>query len=123
MTIEGGVDDTRGIQDTGAGTKRKEDPSSSDSGKKHKTSVNKDIQDKAKVIRTKASMGHLVRQAREARLWPRQGSQGFKIAQSQSAVGQERIQYIPPYPSTGQRIQHQFQGAARAPPIKQAGQR
>ena len=36
---EGGVDDTRGIQDMGAGTKRKEDPSSSNPGKKQKTSV------------------------------------------------------------------------------------
>ena len=53
----------------------------------------------------------------------RQGSQGFGIAQSQSAVGQERIQYIPPHPSTGQRIQYQFQGAVRAPPVTQVGQR
>ena len=36
---EGGVDDIRGIQDMGAGTKRKEDPSSSNPGKKQKTSV------------------------------------------------------------------------------------
>ena len=34
---EGGVDDMRGIQDTGAGTKRKKDPYSSNSGKKQKT--------------------------------------------------------------------------------------
>ena len=39
MAIEGGVDDIRGIQDMGAGTKRKEDPSSSNPGKKQKTSV------------------------------------------------------------------------------------
>ena len=36
---EGGVDDMRGIQDMGVGTKRKEDPSSSNSRKKHKTFV------------------------------------------------------------------------------------
>ena len=36
---EGGVDDIRGIQDMGAGSKRKEDPSSSNPGKKQKTSV------------------------------------------------------------------------------------
>ena len=35
----GGVDDIRGIQVMGAGTKRKEDSSSSNQGKKHKTSV------------------------------------------------------------------------------------
>ena len=39
MAIEGGVDDIRGIQYMGVGTKRKEDPSSSNSGKKQKTSV------------------------------------------------------------------------------------
>ena len=39
MAIEGGVDDIRGIQDMGAGIKRKEDPSSSNQGKKHKNFV------------------------------------------------------------------------------------
>ena len=34
MVIEGGVDDIRGIQDRGAGTKRKESQPSSSSGKK-----------------------------------------------------------------------------------------
>ena len=36
---QGGVDDIRGIQDKGVGTKRKEDSSSSNQGKKQKTSV------------------------------------------------------------------------------------
>ena len=36
---EGEVDDIRGIQDMGVGTKRKEEPSSSNPGKKQKTSV------------------------------------------------------------------------------------
>ena len=53
----------------------------------------------------------------------RQGSQGFGTAQSQSTVGQERIQYIPSQPGTGQRGQYQFQEAARAPPVAQVGQR
>ena len=39
MTTEGEVDVMRGIQDMGAGTKRKEDPSSSKPGKKQKASV------------------------------------------------------------------------------------
>ena len=39
MTIEGEVDVMRGIQDMGVGTKRKEDPSSSNPRKKQKTSV------------------------------------------------------------------------------------
>ena len=36
---QGGIDDTRGIQNVGVGTKRKEDPSSSNPRKKQKTSV------------------------------------------------------------------------------------
>ena len=39
LTIEGGVDDIRDIQDMGVGTKRKEDSSSSNQGKKQKTSI------------------------------------------------------------------------------------
>ena len=39
MTTKGEVDVMRGIQDMGVGTKRKEDPSSSNPGKKQKTSV------------------------------------------------------------------------------------
>ena len=39
MTTEGEVDDIRGIQDMGAGSKRKEDPSSSNPGKNHNTYV------------------------------------------------------------------------------------
>ena len=39
MTTEGDVDVMRDIQDMGAGTKRKENPSSSNSRKKQKTSV------------------------------------------------------------------------------------
>ena len=36
---QGEVDDIRGVQDMGVGTKKKEDPSSSNLGKKQKTSV------------------------------------------------------------------------------------
>ena len=39
MTTEGEVDVMQGIQDIGAGTKRKEDLSSSNPGKKQKTSI------------------------------------------------------------------------------------
>ena len=39
LTIEGGVDDIRDIQDMGASTKRKEDPFYSNPGKKQKTFV------------------------------------------------------------------------------------
>ena len=53
----------------------------------------------------------------------RQGSQGFGTVQSQLAVGQEQIQFIPPHPSMGQRSQFQSQGAIQAPSAAQMGQR
>ena len=53
----------------------------------------------------------------------RQGSQDFGTMQSQLAVGQESIQFIPPHPSMGQRNQFQFRGAIQALPAAQIGQR
>ena len=41
--------------------------------------------------------------------------------QSQSAVGQEQLQFVSPYPSVGQRDQYQFEGATPAPSTSQAG--
>ena len=66
MTTDGEVYVIRGIQDMGVGTKRKEDSSSSNQGKKQKTYVlfRTDLKDRAKANRTKARMGHLVRQGR-----------------------------------------------------------
>ena len=51
------------------------------------------------------------------------GSQGYGTMQSQLAVGQESIQFIPPHPSTGQRNQFLFRGAIQALPAAQIGQR
>ena len=48
----------------GAGTKRKEDSSSSNQERSRRLLFSKDIQDRAKVIMTKDRMGHLVRQGR-----------------------------------------------------------
>ena len=62
--------------------------------------------------------GHVRRDCPE-----RQGSQDFGTEQSQLAVEQESIQFIPPHPSTGQRNQFQFRGAIRAPSAAQVGQR
>ena len=47
----------------------------------------------------------------------RQGPQGLRAGQSQSAVGKERKQFIPSHPSMDQMSQYQSQGAARAPPV------
>ena len=44
-------------------------------------------------------------------------------AQSQLAVEEESIQFIPPYPGTGQRNQFQFRGAIQPPSAAQVGQR
>ena len=53
----------------------------------------------------------------------RQGSQDFGTIQSQLAIGQESIQFIPLHPSTGQRNQFQFRDAIQALPTTQKGQR
>ena len=53
----------------------------------------------------------------------RQGSQGFGTAQSQLAVEQESIRFIPLHPSMGQRNQFQFRGATQALPAAQMSQR
>ena len=45
------------------------------------------------------------------------------MAQSQLAIEQERVQFIPPHPSEGQRKQFQSQGAIRAPSAAQMGKR
>ena len=41
--------------------------------------------------------------------------------QSQSAVGQEQIQFVSPYPSMGQRDQCQYEGASQEPSTSQTG--
>ena len=58
-----GVDDIRGIQDMGAGTKRSRRllPTRERS---RRLLFHRDIQDRAKVIRAKARMGRLVKQGR-----------------------------------------------------------
>ena len=50
-----------------------------------------------------------------------QGSQGLGTAQSRSSMGQERIHFIPPHPSMGQRNQYQSHGATQAPSTSQTG--
>ena len=51
----------------------------------------------------------------------RQGSRGLGTIQSQSAVGQEQLQFVSPYPSVGQRDQYQSEGATPAPSTSHAG--
>ena len=57
-------------------------------------------------FRTRAKIGQVRRDCPQ-----RQGSQDFGTAQSQLAVEQESIRFIPPHPSTSQRNQFQFWGA------------
>ena len=95
---QGGVDDIRGIQDMGAGTKRKEDSSSSNQGKKHKTSVShgpqrqgQGYQDQGQdgafsqagqvICYFRRQPGHFRRDCPR-----RQKSQGYGTPQSQSSV-------------------------------------
>ena len=95
---EGEVDDMRGIQDRGVGTKRKEDPSSSNPRKKQKTSVSQGYpgQDQSQdgtCSQARQMMCYFCRQPRHFRRdypW-RQGSQGYGTLQSQSSMRRVRV--------------------------------
>ena len=103
MTTEGEVDDIRGIQDMGVGTKRKEDPSSSNPGKKQKTSVSQGYPGRGRGHQDQGQDGtfsqagqmmcYFCRQPGHFRQdcpW-RQESQGYGTPQSQSSVRRVRV--------------------------------
>ena len=100
---QGGVDDIRGIQDMGAGTKIKEDPSSSNPGKKQKTSVSHGPQRQGQCYQDQGQDGtfsqagqvmcYFCRQSGHLRRdFPRrQESQSYGTPQSQSSVRRVRV--------------------------------
>ena len=130
LTIKREIEDARSTQDAGVSSKRKESQSSSSSGNKQRASSSRGFQSHGHLGQGQIRVVGLARQMvcyhcqqprHMRRNCPqRQGSQGFGTTQYQLAVGQERIQYIPPQPGTGQKSQFQSQGATRAPPV-QAG--
>ena len=133
LAIEREMEDARSTRDASISGKRKDNQSSSSSGKRQRASSSRGFQSRGhpgqKHMRVAGQAGQMVcyhcQQPRHMRrdCPQRQGSQGFGTAQSQSVAGQERIQYVPPQHGTGQRSQSQFQGATRAPHISQAGPR
>ena len=100
---EGEEDDIQGIQDMGAGTKRKEDPSSSNPGKKQKTSVSQGYQGRGRGHQDQGQDGtfsqagqmmcYFCRQPGHFRqdCPRRQESQGYGTPQSQSSVRRVRV--------------------------------
>ena len=133
LTIEREMEDARSTRDASVSGKRKDSQSSSSSGKRQRASSSRGFQSRGhpgqRQMRVAGQAGQMVfyhcqQPGHMRRDCPqRQGSQGFRTAQSQSVAGQERIQYVPPQHGTGQRIRSQFQGATRAPHISQAGPR
>ena len=142
LTIERDMEDARNTRDASVSGKRKDSQSSSSSGKRQRASSSRGSQShghpgqgqvrvvgQAGQIRVVSQAGQMVcyhcqQPGHMRRDCPqRQGSQGFGTSHSQSVADQERIQYVPPQHSTGQRIQSRFQGATRAPHISQAGPR
>ena len=111
LTIEREIEDAWSTRDASVSSKRKESQSSSSSIKKQRASSSRRFQGRGHLnqghIRVAGHVGQMVcyhcqKPEHMRRDCPqRQGSQGFGTALSQSAVGHERIQYIPPHPSTG----------------------
>ena len=93
---EGGVDDIRGAQDICVGAKRKEDPSSSNLGKRQKTSASHEFQDQGQDWASSHAgqmLCYFCHQLRHMRrdCPRRQEPQGYGTPQSQSSVRRVRV--------------------------------
>ena len=105
LTIEREIEDARSTRDAGVGRKREDQPSSS-LRKRQKTSASHEFQDQGQDWASSQPgqrICYFCRQPGHVR-WDcpqRQGSQDFGTVQSQLAVEQKSIQFIPPHPSRG----------------------
>ena len=110
LTIEREIEDPRNTRDTGVGSKREDQPSSS-SGKRQKTSTSHKFQDQGQDWTCEKG---LPLETGIPGLWD-------SAVPVRCRIGE--IRSIPPHPCTGQRNQFQFRGAIQALPTTQIGQR
>ena len=113
LAIGRGVDDIRSIWDMGASTKRKENQSSSNSGRRQKTSIPRGFQGWGGSYQGQGQVGassqtrkmtyyHCHHPGHMRRDCPqRLGSQNYGTALSQSSMGQARTQFVHSHPSIG----------------------